>query len=106
MVAPMANLFFGGDKAPKQEAMNALTLKISEYFSGRYEVRGASDDGGHHLEIQIEVPNPNLNFEDQVEDFPPLFDVIPKWMGWRTIILKVPPGYIDAITNRADDDDY
>jgi len=102
----MANLYFGGDKAPKQEAINALTLKISEYFSGRFEVRGASDDGGNHLEIQIEVPNPNLNFEDQVEDFPPLFDIIPKWMGWRAIILKVPPGYIDAITNRVERDDY
>ena len=29
----MANLYFGGDKAPKQEANNALNLKISENFS-------------------------------------------------------------------------
>lgn len=99
----MANLFFAGDRAPKQEAINALILKIGEYFMGRYEVRTASDDGGVHLEIQIEVPSPNTNFEDQVKDFPPLYDVIPKWMGWRTILLKVPPGYIDAITNRSDD---
>jgi len=103
VVRPVANLFFSGDKAPKQEAINALTLKIGEYFIGRYEVRAATDDGGNHLEIQIEVPEPNKSFEEQVEDFPPLFDVIPKWMGWRTIILKVPPGYIDAITNRPDD---
>ena len=82
MVHPVANLFFGGDKAPKQEAMNALTLKISESFSGRYEVRGASDDGGHHLEIQIEVPNPNLNFEDQIEEFPPyLILYLNGWAG-------------------------
>jgi len=99
----MANLFFGDDKAPRQEAINALILKIGEYFTGRYEVRGASDDGGNHLEIQIEVPQPGQNFEDQVSDFPPLFDIIPKWMGWRVILLKVPLGYIDAITNRSDD---
>jgi len=105
VVKPMANLFFGGDKAPKQDAINALTLKISEYFSGRYEVLGASDDGGNHLEIQIEVPHPNQNFEEQIENFPPLFDIIPKWMGWRTIILKVPPGYIDATTHSKDWDD-
>lgn len=98
----MANIFFGGDKAPKQEAINSLTLRISEYYGGRYEVVTASDDGGTHLEIQIEVPNPKLNFGDQVEDFPPLFDIIPKWMGWRTVILKVPPGYIDAITLAGD----
>jgi hypothetical protein len=102
----MANLFFAGEKAPKQEAINSLTLKISEYYSGRYEVRAASDDGGHHLEIQIEVAEPSDHFEKQVGDFPPLFEIIPTWMGWRTLILKVPLGYIDAITNRADDDDY
>ena len=102
----MANLFFSGDKAPKQDAINALTLKISEYYDGRYEVRPASDDGGNHLEIQVEVPEPSKNFDDQVPNFPPLFDIIPKWMGWRTVILKVPLGYIDAITNRAEDEPY
>ena len=50
----MANIFFNGEKAPKQEAINSLTLKISEYYGGRYEVRGASDDGGNHLEVQVE----------------------------------------------------
>jgi hypothetical protein len=102
----MANLFFSGEQAPKQEAINALILKISEYFNGRYEVRVASDDGGSHLEIQIEVPEPNNYLEEQVADFPPLCDIRPKWMGWRTIILKVPPGYIDAFTNRPERDDY
>ena len=94
----MANIFFAGDKAPKQEAINALTLRISEYYDGRYEVVSASDDGGTHLEIQVEVSSPSLSFDDQVCNFPPLFDLIPKWMGWRTVILKVPPGYIDSIT--------
>ena len=102
----MANLFFGGEKAPKQEAINSLTLKISEYYDGRYEVFAASDDGGHHLEIQIEVAEPKDNFEDQIGDFPPLFEIIPTWMGWRTLILKVPLGYIDAITHRDDGSDY
>ena len=102
----MANLFFRGEKAPKQEAINSLTLKISEYYAGRYEIRMASDDGGHHIEIQVEVLDPAQNLETQVSDFPPLFEIVPKWEGWRTVILKVPAGYIDAITNRGDPDDY
>jgi hypothetical protein len=102
----MANLFFRGEKAPQQEAINSLTLKISEYYGGRYEVRVASDDGGHHLEIQIEVLDPSEYLHTQVAEFPPLFEIVPKWEGWRTIILKVPVGYIDAITNREEGDDY
>ena len=102
----MANLFFRGERAPKQDAINSLTLKISEYCEGRYEVRSASDDGGTHLEIQIEVLDPTSNLENQISDFPPIFEIIPKWAGWRTIILKVPPGYIDAITNRDERDNY
>ena len=38
----MANIFFSGDKLEKQDAINSLTLKISEYFGGRYEVRGVA----------------------------------------------------------------
>ncbi len=102
----MANLFFRGEKAPRQDAINSLTLKISEYYEGRYEVRHASDDGGHHLEIQVEVPDPFKNLDTQCTNFPPLFEIVPKWEGWRTVILKVPIGYIDLITNRADMDDY
>ena len=102
----MANLFFRGEQAPKQDAINSLILKISEYCEGRYEVKCVSDDGGSHLEIQVEVVDPGRSLESQITDFPPLFEIIPKWAGWRTLILKVPPGYIDAITNRDDHDDY
>jgi len=102
----VANIFSRGEREPKQDAINSLILKISEYYTGRYEVGSASDDGGVHLEIQIEVLEPARNLEGQISDFPPLFEIIPKWAGWRTIILKVPPGYIDAITNRDERDDY
>jgi len=102
-VRPVANLFFAGEKAPKQEAINALVLKISEYFSGRYEVDLASDDGGTHLEVQVEVPSPSRMLTEQMPEFP-FLEIIPKWMGWRVLILKVPRGYIDCITNRKDDE--
>ena len=100
----MANLFFGGDKAPKQEAINALLLMIANYHDGRYEVFAASDDGGSLLEVQVEVPEVSKELFEQWPLFP-FFEMWPKWMGWRVVICKVPPGYIHAITHRKDWDD-
>ena len=97
--------FFQGEKLSKQNAINSLTLKISEYFGGRYEVRVVSDDGGNLLEIQVEVEEPSQQLLPQVSDFP-MDEVIPKWAGWRTVVLKVPTGYIDTITNGVVGDDY
>ncbi len=101
----MANLFFAKSKAPKQQAINALVVEISNYFDGRFEVIAASDDGGSLLEVQVEVPTVALDLESQVPDFP-FFDIWPIWMGWRVVVCKVPPGYIDAITNSTLSDDY
>jgi len=101
----MANIFFAGKKQGKQDAINSLTLKISDYFGGRFEVRGVSDDGGNLLEIQVEVDDPSNAVTSQYSDFP--FDeVVPKWNGWRIVVLKVPPGYIDTITLGVDTGDY
>ena len=101
----MANLYFRGDKAPKQDAINSLTLKISEYYGGRYEIRSASDDGGTHLEIQVEVRKPSLPLVDECPHFP-IDEIVPMWEGWRGVVLKVPMGYIDAITNGVELADY
>tara|TARA_R100001594_G_scaffold104697_1_gene139274 strand:- start:535 stop:840 length:306 start_codon:yes stop_codon:yes gene_type:complete len=95
-----------GDKAPKQEAINELVLMISNYHGGRYDVLFTHDDGGALLEVQVEVPEVSGDLFEQIPDFP-LFDIWPKWMGWRVVVCKVPPGYIDAITHRTDwEDDY
>jgi hypothetical protein len=94
-----------GEKAPKQEAINELVLMISNYYGGRYEVFRVMDDGGALLEVQVEVPEVSRTIESQAPDFP-FFEIWPKWMGWRVVMCKVPPGYIDTITNRTDRDDY
>ena len=101
----MAKFSKSGEKAPKQTAINELTLMISNYYGGRYEVLACSDDGGTMLEAQVEVGNVSDSLIDQAPDFP-FFDIWPKWMGWRVVIVKVPPGYIDAITNSTLSDDY
>ena len=101
----MANIFFAGEKLSKENAINSLTLEISNYYGGRYEVKTGSDDGGSVLEVYVEVEVPSLSLIDQIPDFP-LFDIIPKWGGWRCQVLKVPPGYIDAILLSTSGDDY
>ena len=101
----MANIFFTGEKLSKQDAINSLTVEISNYFDGRYEVKTGSDDGGSVLEVFVEVPAPSRPILDQCSDFP-LFEVIPKWGGWRCQVVKVPPGYIDAIILSVDSGDY
>tara|TARA_R110000787_G_scaffold123556_2_gene234535 strand:- start:3301 stop:3597 length:297 start_codon:yes stop_codon:yes gene_type:complete len=95
--------FSSSEKLPKQEAINSLILKVSEYCDGRYDAFLTSDDGGAVLELMIEVPEPSQSFEEQVHSFPPLFDIIPEWGGWRTVIMKVPPGYIDCIHLKNDE---
>jgi len=101
----MANLFFKKERSPKQEAINALLLMIANYYDGRYEVLVTSDDGGAMLEVQIEVPDVSEHLSTQAPTFP-FFDIWPIWMGWRVVMMKVPPGYIDTITNSTLGDDY
>ena len=101
----MANIFFNGEKMDKQTAINSLTVEISNYYDGRYEVKTGSDDGGSVIEVFVEVPTPSLSVLDQCPDFP-LFEIIPKWGGWRCQVVKVPPGYIDAIVLAAEIPDY
>ena len=97
----MANIFFNGDKAPKQAAINSATIKVGEYIDGRFEVRMASDDGGTHLEIQVEVDDVGQALSIEHPQFP-TEEVFPKWAGWRVTITKVPKGYIDLITLSGD----
>jgi hypothetical protein len=101
----MANIFFNGDKMTKQEAINSLTLEISNYYGGRYEVKTGSDDGGSVLEVFVEVLDPTVPILEQSPDFP-LNEIIPKWGGWRLQVVKCPVGYIDAILLAVKSDDY
>lgn len=101
----MANLFFKKQKAEKQDAINSLILKVSEYYGGRFEVRMASDDGGNHLEVQVEMRDTSADLLIESPQFP-MDEIWPIWCGWRLVVLKVPEGYIDTITNRIDSADY
>ena len=98
----MANIFFNGEKASKEEAINLASTHIRNYSDCIFQAKVVSDDGGHILQIMVEVNDPGQTLLTQNTDFP-LFDLIPKWHGWRTVILKVPIGYIAAVVNGGDD---
>ena len=93
----MSKILSADEKLEKQMAINSLTIKVSEYFSGRYDTRCVSDDGGQLLEVLVETLEPSLKLLEQHPDFP-IEEVVPVWGGWRVVILKVPIGYIDSIT--------
>lgn len=98
----MANIFFNGEKATKDEAINLARSHIENYSDCTFQSKVVSDDGGHILQVMVEVPIPAQDLLLQVPDFP-LMDLIPKWHGWRTVILKVPPTYISVVVNGASD---
>ena len=91
-----------GEKSDKDEAKKALMQHAAGVFDGRFTVRFESDDGGNHIVLVLEVEEPSEQLPNFLSDA--LWDS--KWMGWRYIIKKVPPGYIDAILEAPTRDDY
>ena len=91
----MTSKHFSGEKAEREEAVKQLMIHAASEFDGRFTARFENDDGGSHIVLVIEVEEPLL--------MKALFSI--KWMGWRYVIVKVPPGYVDAIMNAKKYDD-
>jgi len=89
----MANIFFEGEKAEKEEAAQRLIEAVGAIFDGAFDVVFQRDDGGAHLTLLLEVEYPSRQLEEQSHNAL-LLDLVkePKWMGWRFITLKIPPG--------------
>jgi hypothetical protein len=51
----------------------------------------------------VEVLDPSQAILPQKPDFP-LFEILPKWRGWRAVVIKVPIGYIAAVVKSVTDD--
>ena len=97
----MANIFYAGEKAEKSEASRRLIQAVTAIFDGQFDVIFQMDDGGSHLTLLLEVENPGLQIEEQLDNML-LLELIrePKWMGWRFITLKIPPGGLCLYQNR------
>ena len=88
----MANLYFEGEKSPKEEATKKLTEHVKNICDDKTMVRFESDDGGAHIVIYIEREIPS-------DPLPPfLRDSLhfSKWMGWRQMVVKCPIGSIGS----------
>jgi len=88
--------FAMGEKADKDEAIKKLMMHAAGVFDGRFTVRLESDDGGTHIVLILEREEPSENLEPFLTE---ALDTGKKLMGWRYIVKKVPPGYIDAVIN-------
>ena len=99
----MANIFFAGEKDTKEEAVQSVIQMIESYCDCVCTAKVVSDDGGHILQVMVEVVDPGKSVQEQKPDFP-INEIIPKWHGWRAVILKVPVSYIVTIVNAADHD--
>jgi hypothetical protein len=91
-----------GEKASKEEAEKGLRKHAAKIWEGRFDVKFASDDGGNHIVLYLEVDDTSEMLESSITKA--LW--FPKWMGWRYILLKCPEGYIDYILNSAVSDDW
>jgi hypothetical protein len=89
----MANIFFSGEKAPEEEAKRQLEKHVRGVCDLVHTVRFESDDGGKHIVLYVEVENPADFLEPYIKDA--LHTT--KWMGWRHMIMKCPPGSIGSI---------
>lgn len=96
--------FAMGEKSDKNEAERQLRMHTAGVFDGRFTVRFESDDGGTHIVVVIEVEEPSKSLDPFLSDALSIGGK--KWMGWRYIIKKVPPGYIDAILEAPVRKDY
>lgn len=99
----MANIFFIGEKATKQDAIESVTELVKNYCDCVVDAKIVNDDGGHILQVMVEVLEPSKPVLEQKEDFP-LFEIIPKWKGWRAVVIKVPIGYINTVVKSGGDD--
>jgi hypothetical protein len=99
----MGGKYWSGEKASKEEAERKLETHVRGVYDKIFAVRFASDDGGNVIELVIERENPKEQIEAGLRS---LLDFGPKWMGWRAILVKVPPGYIDCFILNPRKDDY
>jgi hypothetical protein len=88
----MANIYWAGEKAPKEQAVEMLMEEMPEYTDNRFWVRFESDDTSNHLTAIVESEHNATTPEFKLK-----MKLPPKYMGHRLIIKSVPIGYIDAI---------
>ena len=89
----MANLYWSGEKAPENEAREALMKELVSCTDHAFDVKFGGDGAGKHVAVYVEAP------AEQRDPYPWKKRLSPKFMGWRVVIIFVPPTYISEISN-------
>ncbi len=98
----MASRHFSGEKLSKEETTQKVIRYVVDIFDGRFCVKFDNDDGGSVLNVYLEVEEPSQPLDGFLQD---AFKHS-KWHGWRYVVTKCPVGYIDAILEAPERDDY
>ena len=93
----MANIHFGGKKESRSDVLKTIERFVNERCPTIvYHARFTSDDGGQILEVNVEVNDPS----DTMDVEHPILELRGKYMGWRSVIVKVPIGYVSVLKGR------
>ena len=68
---------------------------LADNWTGAFYVDFWSDSGGTLIRAIVEVDDPDLRLEKSFRDKIP-----PSWVGWRLVVLKVTPGYIEVFIKK------
>ena len=96
----MANIYWAGAKAPKEDTFDALMRELTECTDNRYYVRFESDGTGGHVCAYVETEHTKDTSKFEWNKRLP-----PKFMGWRVVVVFVPRDYIDIILLSKESDD-
>ena len=89
----MANLYWVGDKAPQNETREALMGELVGCTDDAFDVKFGGDGAGAHVVVYVEAAN------DKRDHYPWKKRLPSKFMGWRVVIIFVPPTYIKELLN-------
>ena len=70
----------------KRDIENLVIADVIEMTEGAFDVSFESDDGGTHIQVSIEK-------HDDAQKLTKHFLI--NQLGYRVLVLKVPPGYLD-----------
>ena len=93
----MANLYWSGEKAPQKDVYAALMKELVECTDDAFEVKFGGHGAGAHLTVYVEADN------EYRDPYPWNKKLPPKFMGWRVVIVFVPPTYIDIILRKKEE---
>ena len=94
----MANIYWNEERAPHKEVYAALMKELVDCTDDAFDVKFGGDGAGAHVSVYVEAESERRDPYSWKKRLPP------KFMGWRTVIIFVPPTYISVILNKKEEE--